>query len=106
MYPFCGCLRSRAISKTLNPEWNQAFVLTVDDGLHRADFVKLVIKDDSRSGPDSVMGSGKIDMTVGTRLLVSLTALLPSYSVYPQRVVSVEASCHGRNFAHALSSSD
>jgi Ca2+-dependent lipid-binding protein len=55
---FSYSYRTKAKTGTLNPVWNQAFVLTAEDGLHYADFVKLAVKDESRSGVDSNMGAG------------------------------------------------
>jgi hypothetical protein len=49
-------IRSNTLSNTLNPNWEHTFVLSTLDGLHEAAYVQLLIKDESRSGEDRLMG--------------------------------------------------
>lgn len=49
--------RSKSLSNTLNPQWEHRFVLSTSDGLHEAAYVQLLVKDESRSGEDRLMGT-------------------------------------------------
>ena len=48
--------RSKTTSHTLNPTWEETFVMTTADGLHEASYIQLLVKDDGRSGEDHLMG--------------------------------------------------